>query len=49
MGETYLKMRDEPKAVAAFQRVLRDYPESPFAVPATRFLEFLGRKPNGGN
>jgi len=49
MGETYLKMRDKPKAVAAFQRVLRDYPDSPFAVPATRFLEFLGGPSNGGN
>jgi outer membrane protein assembly factor BamD len=49
MGETYLKMRDEPKAVAAFQRVLRDYPDSPFAVPATRFLEFLGKAANGRN
>lgn len=50
MGETYLKMRDKPKAVAAFQRVLREYPDSPFAVPATRFLEFLGGgAPNVGN
>jgi outer membrane protein assembly factor BamD len=42
MGETYLKMRDTPKAVAAFQRVLSEYPESPFAVPASEFLKFLG-------
>ena len=49
MGETYLKMRDKPKAVAAFQRVLREYPDSPFAVPATRVLEFLGGAPNAGN
>jgi outer membrane protein assembly factor BamD len=42
MGETYLKMRDKPKAIAAFQRVLSEYPESPFAVPATEFLRFLG-------
>lgn len=49
MGETYLKMRDKPKAIAAFQRVLRDYPDSPFAVPATRFLEFLEEAPRGGN
>jgi outer membrane protein assembly factor BamD len=49
MGETYLKMRDQPKAVAAFERVLRDYPDSPFAVPASRFLEFLGRPANGRN
>lgn len=49
MGETYLKMRDKPKAVAAFQRVLRDYPDSPFAVPATRFLELLAEAPSGRN
>jgi outer membrane protein assembly factor BamD len=41
MGETYLKMKDRPKAVAAFQRVLDDYPASPFAVPAREFLDFL--------
>lgn len=41
LGETYLKMRDRERAVAAFQRVLRDYPASPFAVPAREFLEFL--------
>jgi len=41
MGETYLKMRDRAKASAAFQRVLNDYPDSPFAVPATEFLRFI--------
>ena len=49
MGETYLKMRDRQKAIAAFQRVLQQYPESPFAVPATEFLKFLGSEPNVGN
>jgi outer membrane protein assembly factor BamD len=38
LGETYLKMKDRPQATAAFQRVLSDYPESPFAVPAREFL-----------
>jgi outer membrane protein assembly factor BamD (BamD/ComL family) len=41
MGETYLKMKDRPKAVAAFRRVLDQYPASPFAVPAREFLDFL--------
>lgn len=49
MGETYLKMRDRPKALAAFQRVLRDYPESPFAEPSTRFLKFLEGSGRVGN
>lgn len=49
MGETYLKMRDTPKAVAAFQRVLREYPRSPFVVPASEYLEFLGGAARAGN
>lgn len=49
MGETYLKMRDKPRAVAAFQRVLTEYPESPFAVPATEFLELLEKQANVGD
>jgi outer membrane protein assembly factor BamD len=49
MGETYLKMRDRPKALAAFQRVLRDYPESPFAEPSTQFLKFLEGSGRVGN
>jgi outer membrane protein assembly factor BamD len=43
LGETYLKMKDREKAAAAFRRVLSDYPASPFAVPATRFLHFMGQ------
>jgi outer membrane protein assembly factor BamD len=46
MGETYLKMRDREKAIATFQRVLSDYPESAFAVPAIEFLKFLGQDPH---
>jgi len=49
LGETYLKMRDQPKARAAFQRVLSEYPNSPFAVPASQFLAFLGDSPRVGN
>jgi outer membrane protein assembly factor BamD len=41
MGEAYLKMRDRAKAAAAFQRVLAEYPDSPFVAPARRFLKFL--------
>jgi outer membrane protein assembly factor BamD len=49
LGETYLKMRDREKAVAAFRRVLSEYPESPFAVPAREFLKFLGEKEGHGS
>ena len=49
LGETYLKMRDRPKAMAAFQRVLSDYPDSPFAVPASEFIAFLGGAARVGN
>jgi outer membrane protein assembly factor BamD len=42
LGETYLKMRDREKAVAAFERILTEYPTSAFAVPAREFLKFLG-------
>jgi outer membrane protein assembly factor BamD len=45
MGETYLKMKDQVQAVAAFQRVLREYPASPFAVPARHFLARLDVQP----
>jgi outer membrane protein assembly factor BamD len=38
MGETYLKMKDQAQARAAFERVLSEYPGSPFAVPARQFL-----------
>ena len=49
MGETYLKMRDSAKAVAAFERVLSEYPASPFAVPAREFLRFLEGQKRGGS
>jgi outer membrane protein assembly factor BamD len=41
MGETYLKMKDNANAIVAFHRVLADYPDSPFVVPAQAFLKFL--------
>jgi len=43
LGETYLKMKDREKASAAFRRVLSEYPASPFAVPASRFLELMSK------
>jgi outer membrane protein assembly factor BamD len=49
LGETYLKMGDRAKAAAAFQRVLDEYPESPFAVPATQFLAFVQERRHAGN
>lgn len=47
LGETFLKMKDRPKAVAAFQRLLVEYPTSPFAVPAREFLDFLEAPTHG--
>lgn len=43
LGETYLKMKDRGKASEAFRRVLSLYPASPFAVPASQFLELMSR------
>src|SRR5688572_26649922 len=45
MGETYLKMKDQAQAKAAFERVLSDYPGSPFAVPARQFLARFEAQP----
>jgi outer membrane protein assembly factor BamD len=45
LGETYLKMHDHKKAVAQFKRVLTDFPESPFVVPAQNFLDFANAQP----
>lgn len=38
LGEVYLKMKKAREAREAFQRVLGQYPESPFSVPARSFL-----------
>jgi outer membrane protein assembly factor BamD len=43
LGETYLKMNEHTKAAAAFRRVLNEYPASPFAVPASQFLDFMAK------
>ncbi|MBN1612681.1 MAG: tetratricopeptide repeat protein [Polyangiaceae bacterium] len=42
LGETYLKMHEKQDARETFARVLRDYPDSAFVVPARGFLERLG-------
>jgi outer membrane protein assembly factor BamD len=42
LGETYLKMHKNQDARDTFERVLHEYPESAFAVPARGFLGRLG-------
>jgi outer membrane protein assembly factor BamD len=42
LGETYLKMHEHQHARDAFARVLREYPDSAFVVPARAFLTRLG-------
>jgi len=45
LGETYMKQKQREKARAVFQRVLKEYPASPFVDPARRFLVVLGPGP----
>src|SRR4051794_39471718 len=45
LGETYMKQKQREKARAVFQRVLKEYPASPFVEPARRFLVALGPGP----
>lgn len=45
LGETYMKKRSPEQAKAAFEIVLQKYPESPFAVPAQKFLTRLAEAP----
>ena len=42
LGETYLRMKKVDRARAAFEKVLHEYPASPFVVPARRFLQNIG-------
>ncbi len=42
LGETFLRMKEPGKARAAFERVVRDYPTTPFTVPAQNFLDRMG-------
>ena len=39
LGETYLKMKKRAAARTAFNNVLAKYPDSPFIIPAKRFLK----------
>lgn len=45
LGETYMKQKEREKARAVLQRVLKEYPASPFVEPARRFLTTLGPGP----
>jgi outer membrane protein assembly factor BamD len=45
LGETYMKQKQREKARAVFQRVLKEYPASPFVDSARRFLVVLGPGP----
>lgn len=38
LGETYLRMEEPKKARSAFERVVHEYPDTPFVVPARNFL-----------
>lgn len=42
LGEIYMKQKEPEKARSALQRVLDEYPESAFSVPARNFLAVLG-------
>jgi outer membrane protein assembly factor BamD len=42
LGETYLRMKEPKKARAAFERVVHEYPATPFIVPAKNFLDRMG-------
>jgi outer membrane protein assembly factor BamD len=45
LGEVRMKEKQRGKAREAFERVLRDYPSSPFVLPARRFLAQLEKDP----
>jgi outer membrane protein assembly factor BamD len=42
LGETYMKMKKRNKARTVLRQMLALYPESPFSIPARRFLKLLG-------
>lgn len=46
LGEIYLQERQRERARALFELVLKDYPQSPFVVPARNFLALLD-EPSG--
>ena len=43
LGEVRMKEKERKKAREAFQKVLSDYPSSPFVLPARRFLAVLDK------
>lgn len=45
LGETYMKSKEREKARVVLERVLKQYPASPFIEPARRFLAVLGPAP----
>ncbi len=47
LGETYLKNHEPAEAVSAFQIVLHKYADSPFAVPAKKFLAYVAEHEPG--
>ncbi len=48
LGETHMKRHEPAEAAAAFQLVLDKYEDSPFTVPARRFLEYLHQRGMNG-
>jgi len=46
LGEVHMKEKERKKAREAFEKVLTDYPASPFVLPARRFLALLDAQPN---
>jgi outer membrane protein assembly factor BamD len=46
MGEVLMKKKEPAKARLALERVLSEYPASPFVEPATRLLAVLGPAPS---
>jgi outer membrane protein assembly factor BamD len=49
LGEVRMKEKERAKAREAFEKVLTDYPASPFVLPARRFLALLGDEPREKN
>jgi outer membrane protein assembly factor BamD len=46
LGETYMKSKEREKARVVLERVIQQYPASPFIEPARRFLAVLGPAPS---
>src|SRR5262245_39513365 len=42
LGETYMKMKKRKKARTVLRQMLSLYPDSPFGIPARRFLHLMG-------